>query len=266
MRYVETIIVGGGPAGSTCARRLAQQGRDVLVLDKASFPRQKLCAGWITAKAMRDLGFTTADYPHPILELDVRTHFLGLPIALNWFPTAGPNYSIRRIEFDAWLLERSGAEAIEHKVKTIRRDGERYVIDDRFACRYLVGAGGTMCPVRSALFADGREKSRQIVTLEKEFAYPARDDACHLYFFRRGLVGYSWIVPKGNGFVNVGLGGKARYFKSSGARIHSHFRVSWTILCAKSGSTPPPPQIFTRPATRIICSPIRATSSATIAF
>ena len=186
MRYVETIIVGGGPAGSTCARHVLQHGRDVLVLDKAHFPRLKLCAGWITAKVMRDLEFTGAEYPHPILELDIRTHFFGLPVALNWFPTHGPNFSIRRVEFDAWLLARSGAEVIEHEVRTIRRDGERYLIDDMFACRYLVGAGGTTCPVRRALFPDGRRKSRQIVTLEKEFEYPARDDICHLYFFRRG--------------------------------------------------------------------------------
>ncbi len=223
MRHVETIIVGGGPAGSTCARHLRQHGRDVLVLDKARFPRLKLCAGWITAKVMRDLEFTTADYPHPILQLDVRTHFFGLPLALRWFPTPGPDYSIRRVEFDAWLLARSGAEIVEHDVKDIRRDGERYVIDDTYTCRYLVGAGGTMCPVRRAVFPDSREKSRQIVTLEKEFAYPARGDTCHLYFFRRGLVGYAWIVPKGDGFVNVGLGGKAKYFRSSSSGVHDHF-------------------------------------------
>jgi menaquinone-9 beta-reductase len=225
MRYVETIIIGGGPSGSTCARHLVQNGRDVLVLDKARFPRLKLCAGWITAKVMRDLEFTAADYPHSILKLDIRTHFFGLPLAFNWFPTPGPDFSIRRVEFDAWLLARSEAETIEHEVKTIGRDGDRYVIDGAYACRYLVGAGGTTCPVRRSLFADGRHKSRQIVTLEKEFEYPAREDTCHLYFFRRGLVGYAWIVPKGNNFVNVGLGGKAKYFKSSGTKIHDHFRA-----------------------------------------
>lgn len=230
MRHVETIIVGGGPAGSTCARHLLQQGRAVLVLDKARFPRSKLCAGWITAKVMRDLDFTADDYPHPILQLDIHTHFFGLPFALNWFPTPGPDFSIRRVEFDAWLLARSGAEVVEHEVRTIRRDGERIIIDDTYSCRYLVGAGGTMCPVRREMFPEGRMKSRQIVTLEKEFEYPARADLCHLYFFRRGLAGYAWIVPKGNGFVNIGLGGKAKYFRSSGTKIHDHFRAFITDL------------------------------------
>jgi flavin-dependent dehydrogenase len=235
MRHVETIIVGGGPAGSTCARYLVKHRRDVLVLDKARFPRLKLCGGWITAKVMRDLDFTADDYPHPILKLDIRPHFFGLPFALRWFPTLapalairwsdGPDFSIRRVEFDAWLLARSGAEMAEHEVKAIRRDGERYVLDDAYSCRYLVGAGGTMCPVRRELFPEVRMKSRQIVTLEKEFEYPSRPDLCHLYFFRRGLAGYAWIVPKGNGFVNVGLGGFANYFRSSGTRIHDHFRA-----------------------------------------
>ena len=232
MREVDTIIIGGGPAGSTCARELVANGHDVLVLDKAKFPRLKLCAGWITGKVMRDLAFTAADYPHGILALDVRTHFFKLPFALNWFPTPGPDYSIRRVEFDAWLLKRSGAEVIEHEVKSIRRDGGRYIVDDAFSCRNLVGAGGTMCPVRRAIFPDSRMKWRQIVTLEKEFEYPQRSDTCHLYFFRRGLMGYAWIVPKGNGFVNIGLGGKSRYFKDKGEKIHDHFRAFLADLVA----------------------------------
>jgi menaquinone-9 beta-reductase len=224
MREVETIIVGGGPAGSTCARRLVQHRRDVLLLDKARFPRPKLCAGWITEKVLRDLDIGPGDYPHPLLPLDIRTHVPGLPFALRWFPTPGKNFSIRRVEFDAWLLERSGVELVQHEVRSIRRDGERFVIDEAFACRWLIGAGGTMCPVRRALFAEPRNKSRQIVTLEKEFSYPARDDACRL-FFRRGLVGYGWVVPKGDGHVNIGLGAKAKYLRKQDTNIHDHFRA-----------------------------------------
>jgi len=223
-RHFETIVVGGGPAGSTCARELRRGGREVVVLDKASFPRLKLCAGWVTRKALQDLELDRAAYPHPILDLHIRSHVRGLPFALRWFPTPGPNYSIRRVEFDAWLLERSGAEVIQHTVKSIRRDGDLYVLDDRFSCRYLVGAGGTMCPVRRELFQDERRKSKQIATLEIEFEYPGRQDTCQLYFFRRGLMGYAWYVPKGNGFVNIGLGGKSNYFRRSNTNIHDHFR------------------------------------------
>jgi len=223
MRHVETIIVGGGPAGSTCAWHLLKKGREVLVLDKVPFPRLKLCAGWITEKVMTDLRFTPQDYPHPLLKLDIRTRLPKIPFALHWFPTTGENFSIRRVEFDAWLLQRSGAPVEQHNVKAIRREGDRYIIDEVFSCRYLVGAGGTMCPVRRNLFDEKRTKSRQIVTLEKEFEYPARKDDCHLYFFQRGLKGYSWYVPKGEGFVNIGIGGKSNYFKYSGTNIHDHF-------------------------------------------
>ncbi|MGH8709796.1 MAG: FAD-dependent oxidoreductase, partial [Burkholderiales bacterium] len=44
----DVLIVGGGPAGSTCAWQLVRASFDVLVLDKHTFPRDKVCAGWIT--------------------------------------------------------------------------------------------------------------------------------------------------------------------------------------------------------------------------
>jgi flavin-dependent dehydrogenase len=225
MQHVETIIVGGGPAGSSCAWRLHRQAHDVAILERQRFPRVKLCAGWITGKVMRDLQFTPADYPHSILQLDIRTHFGSLPFALRWFPTPDQNYSIRRVEFDDWLLQRAEVPVIQHTVSHIRREADGYVIDDRFICRNLVGAGGTMCPVRRLLFPENRRRASQIVTLEKEFLYPDREEICHLYFFQRGLKGYSWYVPKADGAVNIGLGGKCRFFRRSGATIHDHFRA-----------------------------------------
>ena len=65
MKFHETIIVGGGPAGSSCAWKLKNTGSDVLILDKQTFPRLKLCAGWITAKVMEDLQFTTGRLSPP---------------------------------------------------------------------------------------------------------------------------------------------------------------------------------------------------------
>lgn len=52
MNYAETIIVGGGPAGSSCAWKLKKEVREVMVLAQCTFPRLKLCAGWIPASVM----------------------------------------------------------------------------------------------------------------------------------------------------------------------------------------------------------------------
>jgi flavin-dependent dehydrogenase len=140
-------------------------------------------------------------------------------------------HSIRRVEFDAWLLERAGAEVRTHAVRDIRRDGEQYLIDGMFRCRYLIGAGGTSCPVRRALFeaATPRPRALQTVTLELEFPYAWRDPDCHLWFFEHGLPGYGWYVPKAAGWLNVGIGAMAARLKQRGETIRQH----WQHLAAK---------------------------------
>ena len=141
MEFIDTIIVGGGPAGSTCARQLKQAGHEVMILDKAQFPRTKLCAGWVTGKVLRDLQVEPQDYPHCILELNIRSHFSFLPFLTGGLPTPEKNYSIRRLEFDSWLLERSGATVRNHSVKSIRQAGDEFIIDEQIRCRHLIGAG-----------------------------------------------------------------------------------------------------------------------------
>jgi flavin-dependent dehydrogenase len=226
MDYVETIIVGGGPAGSSCAWQLKHQGREVLVLDKQAFPRLKLCAGWVPAKVIEKLGFSLQEYPHSIVKLSTKLYFAPVPWPLlgGWAAPWRTDYSIRRIEFDQWLLARSGAAVQTHRVNQIERQGDRYIIDGQFACRYLVGAGGTGCPVRRQLFADQGRPAPQISTLEIEFAYPQRDGQAHLFFGFHGLRGYSWYVPKGNGVVNLGLAGTTNSFKASQIHIRQHFQ------------------------------------------
>ena len=147
MEYREVIIVGGGPAGSSCAWRLRQSGRDVLVLDKEAFPRHKLCAGWITPDVVADLHLDLDAYPHSLLTFKrIHAHYKGLRYSM-----ACEQHSIRRYEFDDYLLRRSGAEVGVHEVRHIRADGDAFILDGRFRCRYLVGAGGTRCPVYRSL-------------------------------------------------------------------------------------------------------------------
>ena len=226
-RTAEVIVVGGGPAGAAAAQRLKEAGADVLVLDKACFPRHKLCAGWITPEVVRDLKLDISTYPHGFLSFRrLHWHFKGLHL-----PVPSVQHSIRRFEFDAWLLQCSTAKFVQHCVKNIRRDGEDYLIDASFRCRYLIGAAGTSCPVHRALFRDTlpRAGALQTVTLELEFPYPWQDPDCHLWFFEKGLPGYSWYVPKAQGWINVGVGAMAMRLKQRGEDIWRH----WWHLTAR---------------------------------
>ncbi len=223
----ETIIVGGGPAGSSAAWTLRHHGRDCLVLDRATFPREKLCAGWITPEVLEHLDFTEAEYPHRFLTFEaLHVNLFGLGAKLR-----SPQHSIRRFEFDDWLLQRSDAEVRTHNVREVERTGDGFVIDGRYACRHLVGAGGTRCPVFRALYrqAHPRHRALQAVVLELEFPYDWQDRDCHLWFLTDGLPGYSWYVPKARGYLNIGVGGMADKLKARGDDIRRH----WDRLIAR---------------------------------
>ena len=62
MDRCDALIVGGGPAGSTCARELTLAGWKVLVIDRARFPRDKVCGGWVTPGVFRLLDLDPAEY------------------------------------------------------------------------------------------------------------------------------------------------------------------------------------------------------------
>ena len=231
MHHYDVIIVGGGPAGSTCAARLTAAGMKAAVLDLAQFPRLKLCAGWVTPEVLDDLGVQVDQYPHRLNTFEkLVVHIKGLT-----FNVRTTQHSIRRFEFDDFLLKRSCADVFNHSVKSIRQEGGRYVVDDAFSGDYLVGAAGTRCPVYRTFFRklNPRAKDLQIVAYELEFPYEWHDPRCHLWFIENNLPGYSWYVPKQNGYLNCGVGGFAERIKARGDDIKMH----WGHLVRKLGDS-----------------------------
>jgi len=231
VEQTDVIIVGGGPAGSTCAWKLRQAGLDVIVLDRAEFPRTKLCAGWVTPEAMADLELDDDSYPHDIVTFEtLYMHWKKLTVKHR-----SRQHSIRRFEFDEFLLQRSGARIEQHQVREIAADGGSYVIDDRFRCRYLIGAGGTRCPVYRTFFHDlnPRASVLQTATYEYEFPYDWQDRNCHLWFFGDGLPGYSWYVPKADGHINVGLGGMAVKLRQRNSNVQQYWQKFVAMLKSK---------------------------------
>src|SRR5436853_5276931 len=67
MQRFDVLVVGGGPAGSTTAYRLAEGGASVLLVDKATFPRDKPCGGGLTMRAVRQCPVD----PPPVVEEEV---------------------------------------------------------------------------------------------------------------------------------------------------------------------------------------------------
>jgi flavin-dependent dehydrogenase len=231
MRNYDALIVGGGPAGSACARKLVQAGGRVAVLDREAFPRTKLCAGWVTPQAVAELELDVDAYPHRFSTFDtIIAHIKGFNFKLDT-----PQHSIRRFEFDDFLLTRCGAEVHRHNVKNIERANGDYVIDREFRAPYLVGAGGTRCPVYREIFRDVNPRARELqaATYEHEFPYDWRDPHCHLWFFDNGLPGYAWYVPKAHAYLNCGIGAMAEKLKARGDDIKAHWRHFTGILDAR---------------------------------
>jgi geranylgeranyl reductase family protein len=213
----DVLIVGGGPGGSSCAAALVAAGRDVLVLDRQAFPRDKPCAGWITPEAVARLGLPLDEYGaahtlQPISSFRIG-RIGGRAVDVDYDEPV--SYGIRRCEFDTELLRRSGARTcLGTAVTDVRRQGGEWVVNGSFAAPVLVGAGGHFCPVARRLAPAHRDEP--VVAQEIEFrldgpaleSCPVRPQRPELYF-SPDLLGYGWCFRKGE-YLNVGLGRRDR--------------------------------------------------------
>ena len=214
MDSCDVLIVGGGPAGSSCAWALRNSGLDVAILDKHVFPRDKVCGGWITPAVLAELEIDSGDYSRgrvlqPITGF--RTGSIG-GVAIETGFCAPVSYGIRRREFDEYLLRRSGARLKDGvNLSRLEREGDTWIAGGQIRAKLLVGAGGHFCPV-ARLSGSKSPGENAVVAQETEFEMDARQSAsCAVrrevpeLYFCADLKGYGWCFRKEN-FLNIGLG------------------------------------------------------------
>lgn len=233
----DALIVGGGPAGSTCARALRLAGWNVMVLDRARFPRDKVCGGWLTPEVFPLLDMEPAEYAATGLTLQAITGFRTGIIGGSSLETRYGrvvSYAIRRCEFDHYLLRRAQVCVLDGTpLVTLERRGDRWLANDQIEAPVVIGAGGHFCPVARHLQGD-RDTERPVIAKEAEFRLT--DDRGSIasdtpeLFFCRDLEGYGWCVRKDD-YLNIGIGRRQR------GDFRAHIRDFMAFL-ASTGRAP----------------------------
>lgn len=215
METCDVLIIGGGPAGSSCARELVRAGYKTTILDKQAFPRDKVCAGWVTPAVMESLGINPDEYARNNT-LQPITAFKTSRIGDNEIHTRYENiisYGIRRREFDDYLLHRCGAHLrLGEKLESIEEKENGWLVNGEISTPLIIGAGGHYCPVARYMGAKLGASELPVAAQEIEFAMTAEqlrdcpvDAQTPELFFTPDLKGYGWIFRKGD-YLNIGLG------------------------------------------------------------
>jgi menaquinone-9 beta-reductase len=231
----DVIVVGAGPAGSATAFYLASAGLDVLLLEKATFPREKVCGDGLTpraVKALASMGVPTDERDGWRPNKGLRIIGGGVRLELPWPELSHyPGYGLvrTRLAFDETLArtaEKAGARLREgvnvtgpvlddagRIVGVTARDTESATTDPQrnYRARLVVAADGNSSRLSLAMGLRRRDDRPLGVAVRTYYTSPRHDDDyleswLELWDGDRLLPGYGWIFGMGDGTSNVGLG------------------------------------------------------------
>ncbi|WP_285745892.1 geranylgeranyl reductase family protein [Lentzea sp. NBRC 105346] len=228
----EVIVVGAGPAGSTAATYLARAGIDVLLLEKSTFPREKVCGDGLTPRGVKqliDLGIDTREEAGWLHNRGLRVVGGGVTLELDWPDLATfPNYGVvrPRQDFDSLLADtavKAGARLQEQTTvtKALVEGGRVVGVEAKvgpekevrvYRAPIVVGCDGVSARLALSVGLQKDDAKPMGVAVRRYYASPrTKDDylESHLELWSNDgtlLPGYGWIFGMGDGSVNVGLG------------------------------------------------------------
>lgn len=221
-READAIVVGGGPAGAAAGITLARGGRDVILLDKARFPRDKACGDGLTTGALRlleALGMSTPETLaswQPVTEAVVRSPS-GREITFPLPHNRGTYAAVaQRVDLDAALLDvarSAGVKVIDgHACSGVSEHAHHVEVQiegmDTLRASWLVAADGMWSPVRKHLGLAIPGYRGEWHAFRQYFTDVDRRASTELFvWFEPDLLpGYAWSFPLSNRRANVGFG------------------------------------------------------------
>lgn len=234
MRHVDICILGAGPGGATAALHLAKVGQKVLLVDKATFPRDKICGDALSGKVLSELRRLGDELPArltasarqvPSWGIDFfapNGRRLAVPFKPRYDTTvdAAAGHVMKRVDFDNFLVEEVRQRSEIELLEGLDVAPPERTTDGRWLLRTTDGRD--VASARLLLVANGAQSAfaRQIAGHALEPAHHCAgvrayyegvtglspDNFIELHFIQDFLPGYLWVFPLPNGQANVGAG------------------------------------------------------------
>lgn len=217
MKY-DVIVVGAGPAGSTVAKSLAEKGIHVIVLDKATFPRDKPCGGGLPTRVMKRF-----PYIEPFIDsvsYGTRMYSNSLRYKFDFIREKPFLMMVLRYKFDHDLLnlaiqagaEFQGGKSIVDVV--IQKEKAVVMLEDgqSIEAQMVVGCDGMHSVVAEKTKLSKKLEvlcislmQEQPLTQKQLTSFFTKKKIAYLFIKAQGVAGYGWLFPKKN-YVNIGIG------------------------------------------------------------